>query len=143
MTDVDQGNHYKVSWKKKHPRAPTVVMDYKASNLKNLLDILDRSEGVRTASTEFLIVHRIDLKTGEAEEVVAHEGNSGLTVVDFREPAKASRTPNVISEVNRILEETRKQTVSTTSKPRIRVKSPTRKFVRQGFFYKAYEATKE
>jgi hypothetical protein len=144
MTELERQHHYRVSWKKLHPKAPPVVMDYMAGSLKQLLELLDRSENVKPSSTEFLIVHQVDLKTGAVQEVLGHESKTGLTVVDFRPIAGPSQQEAVLTEINRIIEQNRKLPVPSGQKPRIKLKaSVVLKQKIGGFFYTAYEATKE
>ena len=144
MTELERQHHYRVSWKKLHPKAPAVVMDYMAGSLKQLLELLDRSENVKPSSTEFLIVHQVDIKTGKIQEVLGHESKTGLTVVDFRPVVEPTKQESVLTEISRIIEQNRKLPVPSGQKPRIKLKAPeVRNQKIGGFFYTAYEATKE
>lgn len=145
MADEKTLVHYKAGWKRLHPKAPFQKADYFASSLKHLLDILDRAEGIGPSVTECLYVHRIE-SDGSVVEVFKHEASSGLTVVDFTDGKKPRREyseqKSVISEVERIITETRKADTTplpTTSKPRIRLKASGDRYVEGGFFYRAYE----
>jgi hypothetical protein len=148
VTVLERNHHYKVQWKKLHPKAPTVTMDYMAPNVKKLLKILDESEGVKSSTTEFLYVHMIDHTTGTAKEIVTHEASTGLSTVSYSADAVERQAPQqetVLTQINKIIEQTRKQDKGpvTPPKPRVKLKAGTRKFIVGGFFYKAYEATKE
>jgi hypothetical protein len=144
---------YKVGWKlNKHPKSPAVVMDYMAPNLKYLLKILKESEGVSASTTEYIYIHEID-PAGGVREVFTHEGGTGLVVAEFRPSHRAaeSEQQQVLQEVRKVLETTiktdnpqlPKQTIPTSQKPRIRLKSTTQTNTTlrtEGFFYQAAEA---
>lgn len=142
--------HFKVGWKRKHPKAPWQNVDYIAESLKQLLDLLDRAENVSPGNVECMYVHQI-MENGTVVEVYKHEAASNVTVFDFttkrpisRERKEYSEQNRVLKEVDRIIQETRSaedKLPVLISKPRIRLKTNGRKFIDGGFFYRAYEAT--
>lgn len=143
---------YKVMWKKKHPKAPTAVMDYIMPDLGTLLRTLDRSENVSPGTTEFIYIHRHD-GDGKVAEVYTHEAATGATVIDYREGDAGVRRARIVSgersqqavigALHKVLDDTRKM-ADVTPKPRIRLTNPkSRPYIVDGLIYLAYEASNE
>lgn len=138
--------HYKVSWKRStHPKAAQMGGDYMAPDLKTLLKILGRAEGITPGNTAEMCVHQM-MPDGTVLEVL-HRNPSGLVTTDFRQKKEAvrrttvptvSEEATVLKEVERIIADTKKQPPPT--KPRIRLPATGTRYVVGGFFYKAYEA---
>ena len=162
--------HFKVSYKKAGAHGAGGTLDYRAGTLREVLKILNESEDINTANTEYLVIHQI-MGDGQVKELIGHDIKEGVVSVDFRnqmgsvQPANDGSRYNVpkrvrkqarryqhytlgydeeetIEELERIITEARgEQATEKPAKPRIRLKSaPIVPSIVAGFFYSAQEA---
>lgn len=76
-TEPHKVYQYKVQYQWRNVKTRPITVDYAAPDLKSLLKMLDRAEGVSTQNTAFLVVHQIN-GDGSVTEVVAHDEQSNV-----------------------------------------------------------------
>lgn len=132
---MEENHQYKVIWLFKGSKK-ACRGDYFAPNLKEVLRMINKSEGVSTTSTDYIYIHHI-MPDGSVCEVFCHDHKKGEENI----PADS----NVVSIVDKLLE---KQKEESKTKPHIKLShvkednTLVRRFVTASFGrYKAYEAT--
>lgn len=138
--------HFKIGWK--FPKTKPMVADYAAANLRELLRLLEDSEGVTTATTEYLYIHQI-LPFGGVKEVLAHDKDKGSLSVDFSTSGSIKRAEykqehseqhSVVTKVGELLA----SVAEKKSKPRLKLKSNGSVVpVKRSYLYTASEAGHE
>lgn len=139
--------HFKIGWK--FPKCKPMVADYAAPSLRQLLHLLEQSEGVSTATTDYLYIHMI-LPFGGVKEVLEHDAAKGSLKVDFSPSGKISRGEypqmeseqhQIVSTVAAALKKAAEEKPSKKQKPRIKLKNKDNKVPTiQSFLYNASEA---
>lgn len=164
--DTDQTTyHFKVSYRKQKGGAGG-TLDYRAGSIREVLKILNESEDVNTANTDYLVIHQI-MENGDVKELLGHDKASGTCTIDFRHLPASPPSPRklrkkikkqehwtlgydeeeTIEAIGQILIAARNgepvdvPAATPPAKPRIRLKSPPIVPTKvAGFFYTAQEA---
>lgn len=142
--------HFRVGWKFKNKKADAA--DYSAASLKELLQLIDKSEGISIRTTDYLYVHQV-LATGGIKEVLAHDENTGAVHVDFSnngvQPGSSTlrdqhKVVNTVGDLLTRAAEVSAKEAKHKKKPRVRLKTAVDPKAstpsRSSFFYTAYEA---